>query len=264
MRSGSARLADSGRARQSGRHHHRRGGRRPDDRCAGERRLRSAGVLPALFVDPGEWQLTPDCPPAGGVFLHWRKVTPFALRRADQFRSDPPPALTGTGTRGTTKRSRRSVAATARASRKTARTWRGYTPRRRRGSLEPDRQHSSPPLAAPSVRECPDARAAQHGLERRRRRRDGHEVSLQFLAAGDRDCRRCRTMGTTAPTGSSFVPFIPLRRVSPAIRRATRARATPLAKCSSASSAGRGHPSWCPRSESGRRPQVHQTQGHHV
>jgi hypothetical protein len=42
---------------------------------------------------PGEWQLTPDCPAAGGVFLHWRKVTPFALRSADQFRSDPPPAL---------------------------------------------------------------------------------------------------------------------------------------------------------------------------
>jgi hypothetical protein len=44
---------------------------------------------------PGEWQLTPDCPPAGGVFLNWRRVTPFALRRADQFRSDPPPALAG-------------------------------------------------------------------------------------------------------------------------------------------------------------------------
>jgi hypothetical protein len=42
---------------------------------------------------PGEWQLTPDCPASGGVFLHWRKVTPFALRSADQFRSDPPPAL---------------------------------------------------------------------------------------------------------------------------------------------------------------------------
>ena len=45
--------------------------------------------------NPGEWQLTSDCPPTGGVFLHWRNVTPFALRRADQFRSDPPPALTG-------------------------------------------------------------------------------------------------------------------------------------------------------------------------
>ena len=43
----------------------------------------------------GEWQLTPDCPPTGGAFLHWRNVTPFALRRADQFRSEPPPPLTG-------------------------------------------------------------------------------------------------------------------------------------------------------------------------
>jgi hypothetical protein len=45
--------------------------------------------------NPGEWQLTPDCPPTGGFFLHWRNVTPFVLRRADQFRSDLPPALTG-------------------------------------------------------------------------------------------------------------------------------------------------------------------------
>jgi len=44
---------------------------------------------------PGEWQLTPDCPPPGGFFLHWRNLKPFAIRRGDQFRSDPPPALTG-------------------------------------------------------------------------------------------------------------------------------------------------------------------------
>jgi hypothetical protein len=44
--------------------------------------------------NPGEWQLTPDCPPSGGVFLHWRNVTPFALRRPHQFRSEPPPPLT--------------------------------------------------------------------------------------------------------------------------------------------------------------------------
>ena len=43
---------------------------------------------------PGEWQLTPDCPPQGGVFVHFRHVTPFGIRRANQFRSDPPPALT--------------------------------------------------------------------------------------------------------------------------------------------------------------------------
>lgn len=45
-------------------------------------------------MNPGDWQLTADCPPAGGVFFHWSKVKPFVLRRADQFRLDPPPALT--------------------------------------------------------------------------------------------------------------------------------------------------------------------------
>lgn len=49
--------------------------------------------LPAS-ADPGEWQLTSDCPPAGGVFLHWRNLKPFVIPRADQFRLDAPPALT--------------------------------------------------------------------------------------------------------------------------------------------------------------------------
>jgi hypothetical protein len=44
-------------------------------------------------LEPGVWQLTPGCPPTGGVFLHWRKVAPFAMRRPDQFRSEPPPPL---------------------------------------------------------------------------------------------------------------------------------------------------------------------------
>lgn len=44
--------------------------------------------------EPGDWQLTPDCPASGGLFRHWRIVTPFAIRSVDQFRSDPPPALT--------------------------------------------------------------------------------------------------------------------------------------------------------------------------
>jgi hypothetical protein len=43
---------------------------------------------------PGQWQLTHDCPPEGGVFLHFRKVTPFGIRYARQFRSDPPPRRT--------------------------------------------------------------------------------------------------------------------------------------------------------------------------
>jgi hypothetical protein len=44
--------------------------------------------------DPGQWQLTPSCPAAGGTLLQWRNVVPFGLKRADQFRSEPPPALT--------------------------------------------------------------------------------------------------------------------------------------------------------------------------
>lgn len=42
----------------------------------------------------GQWQLTAGCPPAGGLFLHWRNVTPFGIESSSQFRSDPPPALT--------------------------------------------------------------------------------------------------------------------------------------------------------------------------
>ena len=42
---------------------------------------------------PGDYQRTPPAfaPP---VFTHWPFVTPFALRRANQFRPAPPPALT--------------------------------------------------------------------------------------------------------------------------------------------------------------------------
>ena len=42
---------------------------------------------------PGFWQPTPPAL-APATFLHWARVTPFALRRASQFRPDPPPALT--------------------------------------------------------------------------------------------------------------------------------------------------------------------------
>ena len=57
------------------------------------------GSSPAQFytppsTDPGQWQTTPSCPAAGGTGLHWRNVTPFGLQSADQFRLDPPPALT--------------------------------------------------------------------------------------------------------------------------------------------------------------------------
>ncbi len=58
------------------------------------------GSVPPEFYSPtssapGAWQPTPSCPPAGGVLLQWRNLRPFAIQRADQFRSAPPPALTG-------------------------------------------------------------------------------------------------------------------------------------------------------------------------
>src|SRR5579863_10240627 len=43
---------------------------------------------------PGAWQPTPSCPPAGGILLQWHNLRPFAIERADQFRSAPPPVLT--------------------------------------------------------------------------------------------------------------------------------------------------------------------------
>jgi len=59
----------------------------------------SDGSAPPQFytppsANPGEWQATPGCPPAGGILLQWRNVTPFAIQSSQQFRSDPPPALT--------------------------------------------------------------------------------------------------------------------------------------------------------------------------
>ena len=43
--------------------------------------------------NPGKWQTTPTCPPAGGILLHWQNVTPFGIESNAQFRSDPPPPL---------------------------------------------------------------------------------------------------------------------------------------------------------------------------
>jgi hypothetical protein len=56
------------------------------------------GSAPPAFhlptsADPGVWQLTPSCPAAGGVLLHWRNVAPFGIKAARLFRSDPPPPL---------------------------------------------------------------------------------------------------------------------------------------------------------------------------
>jgi hypothetical protein len=56
------------------------------------------GSAPLLFwTPPGsapyEWQKTPSCPPAGGLFYNWRNVKPFGIRSSSQFRAPPPPAL---------------------------------------------------------------------------------------------------------------------------------------------------------------------------
>ena len=58
------------------------------------------GSAPLTFflptsANPGDWQLTPACPAAGGVFFNWQNVTPFGISSAAQFRLDPPPELAG-------------------------------------------------------------------------------------------------------------------------------------------------------------------------
>ena len=92
------------------------------------------GSLPPQFhvpgsTAPGEWQLTPGCPPAGGILLHWRQVRPFGIARSDQFRSAPPPPLGAAATPATTPRSggqrRRRPRAPARPGRRGALLQRG-------------------------------------------------------------------------------------------------------------------------------------------
>jgi hypothetical protein len=51
--------------------------------------------LPYVFgTAPGDYQSTPPNFPKQPQFTHWRNVTPFALKRADQFRPGRPPSLT--------------------------------------------------------------------------------------------------------------------------------------------------------------------------
>jgi hypothetical protein len=56
------------------------------------------GAAPPQFhlpssSEPGVWQVTPGCPPAGGILAHWGNVAPFGIKTGDQFRSAPPPPL---------------------------------------------------------------------------------------------------------------------------------------------------------------------------
>jgi hypothetical protein len=55
----------------------------------------NAQPIPYVFGnDPGDYQSTPPNFPPQPQFTHWPFVTPFALKRADQFRPGAPPALT--------------------------------------------------------------------------------------------------------------------------------------------------------------------------
>jgi hypothetical protein len=44
--------------------------------------------------EPGAWRLTPNCSEQGGVFVHFRNLDPFGIKRPSQFRAPPPPPLT--------------------------------------------------------------------------------------------------------------------------------------------------------------------------
>jgi hypothetical protein len=44
-------------------------------------------------TEPGDYQSTPPNFPKQPQFTHWRNVTPFALKQADQFRPGRPPSL---------------------------------------------------------------------------------------------------------------------------------------------------------------------------
>ena len=56
------------------------------------------GSAPALFWTPAssapyEWQKTPSCPAAGGLFYQWKDVKPYGIQSSSQFRAPAPPAL---------------------------------------------------------------------------------------------------------------------------------------------------------------------------
>jgi PAP2 superfamily len=71
-------------------------GQKVADEILANRSQDGSNVTPPPFVpvnEPGKYQFTPpNFRPA--QFTHWSKVTPFVIEAANQFRPDPPPALT--------------------------------------------------------------------------------------------------------------------------------------------------------------------------
>ena len=61
-------------------------------------RTNDVSAVPEFYApasaDPGQWQLTPSCPAAGGTLLHWQHLAPFGIATAADFVAPPPPALT--------------------------------------------------------------------------------------------------------------------------------------------------------------------------
>ncbi len=55
----------------------------------------TSAPIPYVFGNaPGDYQSTPPNFPSQPQFTHWSRVTPFALKQANQFRPGPPPTLT--------------------------------------------------------------------------------------------------------------------------------------------------------------------------
>jgi hypothetical protein len=61
-------------------------------------RANDGSAVPQFYLpasnEPGQWQVTPSCPPAGGILLNWRTVTPFGVPSVREFIPGPPPPLT--------------------------------------------------------------------------------------------------------------------------------------------------------------------------
>ncbi len=60
-------------------------------------RVNDGSTPPEFYLpgssEPGAWQLTPGCPPAGSSFLNWPRVKLFGIENAADFVAVPPPGL---------------------------------------------------------------------------------------------------------------------------------------------------------------------------